>query len=74
MSTKLEVQSAIEQLPESEIRNLAKWLEEYIDEKCDRQTESDVQRNHGLHDSFEAAAILAHAIEVGANHELPLVF
>jgi hypothetical protein len=63
MSTRLEVQSAIEQLPESEIRNLAKWLEEYLDEKCDRQIESDIQRSHGLRDSFEAAAILAQALE-----------
>jgi 16S rRNA C1402 N4-methylase RsmH len=62
MSTRLEVQSAIEQLPESEIRNLAKWLEEYLDEKCDRQIESDIQANHGLHDSFEAAALLAQAL------------
>jgi hypothetical protein len=63
MSTRLEVQSAIEKLPESEIRNLAKWLQEYLDEKCDRQIESDIQRSYGLHDSFEAAAILARALE-----------
>jgi predicted RecA/RadA family phage recombinase len=44
MSTRLEVQSAIEQLPKDEIRHLAKWLQEYLD---DRQTESDVQRSHG---------------------------
>jgi hypothetical protein len=60
MSTRLEVQSAIEQLPKDEIRHLAKWLQEYLD---DQQIESDVQRNHGLHDSFEAAAILAQALE-----------
>jgi hypothetical protein len=63
MNTRLEVQSAIEQLPKDEIRNLAKWLQEYLDEECDRQTESDVQISHGLHDSFEAAAILARALE-----------
>jgi hypothetical protein len=63
MSTRLEVQSAIEQLPDNEIRHLAKWLEEYLDEKCNRQIESDVRENHGLHDSFEAAAILARALE-----------
>jgi hypothetical protein len=60
MSTRLEVQSAIEQLPKDEIRHLAKWLQEYLD---DRQIESDVQKNHGLHDSFEAAAILSRALE-----------
>jgi hypothetical protein len=63
MSTRLEVQSAIEQLPTDEIRNLSKWLQEYLDEECDRQIESDVQRSHGLHDSFEAASILAQALE-----------
>jgi hypothetical protein len=42
MNTRLEVQSAIKQLPKDEIRNLAKWLKEYIDEKCDRQTDPDV--------------------------------
>jgi hypothetical protein len=42
MSTRLEVQSAIKQLPKDEIRDLAKWLEEYIDEKCDRQIDPDV--------------------------------
>jgi inorganic pyrophosphatase len=62
MSTRLEVQSAIEQLPKDEIRHLAKWLQEYLDEECDRQIESDV-RIHGLYDSFEAAAILARALE-----------
>jgi hypothetical protein len=62
MSTRLEVQSAIEQLPTEEIRQLAKWLEEYLDEKCDRQIETGVRSTHGLHDSFEAAAILAQAL------------
>jgi hypothetical protein len=60
MSTRLEVQSAIEQLPKDEIRHLAKWLQEYLD---DRQIGLDVQRNHGLHDSFEAAAILSRALD-----------
>ena len=59
MNTRLEVQSAIEQLPKDEIRDLAKWLQEYID---DRQIGSDVRSGSGLHDSFEAAAILAQAL------------
>jgi hypothetical protein len=42
MSTRLEVQSAIEQLPKDEIRDLAKWLQEYLDEECDRQIDSDI--------------------------------
>ena len=71
MSTRLEVQSAIEQLPKDEIRNLLKWLQEYLDEKCDRQVESDVRSGSGLHDSFEAAAILAQALaeQKAALHE-----
>jgi hypothetical protein len=63
MNTKLEVQLAIKQLPKDEIRNLLKWLQEYLDEERDRQIESGIQRSHGLHDSFEAAAILARALE-----------
>jgi hypothetical protein len=42
MSTRLEVQSAIEELPKDEIRNLAKWLQEYLDAECYRQTDPDV--------------------------------
>jgi hypothetical protein len=41
MSTRLEVQSAIEQLPKDEIRDLSKWLQEYLDEEWDRQIEAD---------------------------------
>jgi hypothetical protein len=68
MSTRLEVQSAIEQLPKDEIRDLAKWLQEYID---DRQIETDIRSGSGLHDSFEAAAILAQALaaQKAALHE-----
>jgi hypothetical protein len=42
MSTRLEVQSAIKQLPKDEIRNLAKWLQEYLDEEFDRRIDLDV--------------------------------
>jgi hypothetical protein len=41
MSTRLEVQSAIEQLPKDEIRDLSKWLQEYLDEEWDREIEAD---------------------------------
>jgi hypothetical protein len=41
MSTRLEVQSAIEQLPKGEIRDLSKWLQEYLDEEWDREIEVD---------------------------------
>ncbi len=43
MSTRLEVQSAIEQLPENEIRDLAKWLQEYLEQKWDRQIVTDFE-------------------------------
>ncbi|MDJ1173188.1 hypothetical protein [Roseofilum capinflatum] len=42
MTTRLEVESAIKQLPESEVRHLAKWLQEYLDEMWDRQIETDL--------------------------------
>ena len=41
MSTRLEVQSAIKQLPKDEIRDLSKWLQEYLDEEWDLQIEAD---------------------------------
>lgn len=42
MITRLEVESVIKQLPESEVRDLAKWLQEYIDEMWDQQIEADL--------------------------------
>ncbi len=42
MNTRREVESAIKQLPEGEVRNLAKWLQEYLDEIWDRQIEADL--------------------------------
>ena len=41
MSTRLEVQSAIKQLPKDEIRDLSKWLQEYLDEEWDLQIKAD---------------------------------
>ena len=41
MSTRLEVQSANEQLPKDEIRDLSKWLQEYLDEEWDLQIDAD---------------------------------
>jgi hypothetical protein len=41
MNTRLEVESAIKQLPEEEVRNLAKWLQTYLDKMWDQQIESD---------------------------------
>ncbi|MBW4417751.1 MAG: hypothetical protein KME13_00820 [Myxacorys californica WJT36-NPBG1] len=42
MTTRLEVESAIKQLPKEEARNLAKWLQEYLDELWDQQIEADL--------------------------------
>ena len=41
MITRLEIESAIKELPEVEVRDLAKWLQEYLEEKWDRQIEAD---------------------------------
>jgi hypothetical protein len=42
MTTLLEINAAIKQLPESEVRKLAGWLQEYLDETWDRQIEEDL--------------------------------
>ncbi|MDB9496302.1 hypothetical protein PN441_11995 [Spirulina major CS-329] len=42
MTTRLELESAIKQLPEQEIRDLANWLQEYLDQMWDQQLETDV--------------------------------
>ncbi len=42
MTSRLEVESAIKQLPEGEVRDLAKWLQEYLDEMWDLQIETDL--------------------------------
>ena len=42
MTTRLDVELAIKQLPEGEVRDLAKWLQEYLDERWDRQLEADL--------------------------------
>jgi hypothetical protein len=42
MTNRLEVESAIKQLPEREIRALANWLQDYLAEMWDRQIEADL--------------------------------
>jgi hypothetical protein len=42
MTTLPEIESAIQQLPESDIRQLSGWLQAYLDEMWDRQIESDL--------------------------------
>jgi predicted nucleotidyltransferase len=54
MSARLEVEAVIKQLPETEVRDLAKWLQTYLDEMWDQQIESDL--NNGKLDSLIARA------------------
>lgn len=42
MTTLLEIEAAIKQLPESDVRQLAAWLQIYLDETWDRQIEEDL--------------------------------
>ncbi len=42
MTTLLEIEAAIKQLPESDVRKLAAWLQTYLDETWVRQIEEDL--------------------------------
>ena len=42
MTTLLEIAAAIQELPEGDVRELSTWLQNYLDERWDRQLESDV--------------------------------
>ena len=42
MQTILEIEAAIKKLPESDIRQLAAWLEQYLNDMWDRQIEADL--------------------------------
>jgi hypothetical protein len=42
MATLSEIEAAIKQLPEGDVRQLSVWLQEYLDEKWDRQIEADL--------------------------------
>lgn len=42
MTTLLEIEAAIKQLPESDVRQLAAWLQIYLDETWDRQIEENL--------------------------------
>ena len=43
MTTRFEVESVNKQMPEAEARNLAKWLQDYLDNLWDRQLETDLE-------------------------------
>jgi len=36
MTNLVEIEAAIKQLPENDVRQLATWLQNYLNEKCDR--------------------------------------
>lgn len=42
MTTLPEIEAAIKQLPEGDVRQLSVWLQEYLDETWDRQLEADL--------------------------------
>ncbi|NJL64582.1 MAG: hypothetical protein HC903_25650 [Methylacidiphilales bacterium] len=42
MGTLPEIEAAIQQLPDSDIRQLATWLEEYLEQMWDQQIENDL--------------------------------
>ena len=42
MTTLAEIEAAIKQLPEGDVRQLSGWLQEYLDERWDRQIETDL--------------------------------
>ncbi|MCM0593774.1 MAG: hypothetical protein KA716_27665 [Gloeotrichia echinulata DEX184] len=42
MGTLPEIEAAIKQLPENDIRQLAAWLEEYLEQIWDQQIEADL--------------------------------
>ena len=42
MTTLAEIETAIKQLPENDIRQLAVWLQDYLNEMWDQQIEADL--------------------------------
>ncbi len=42
MTTLLEIEAAIKQLSENDVRQLSVWLQEYLDEMWDQQIEADL--------------------------------
>ncbi|MCT7990446.1 hypothetical protein [Laspinema olomoucense] len=42
MKTRVEIEAAIAQLPEAEVRQLAQWLQHYLDDSWDKQMKEDL--------------------------------
>jgi hypothetical protein len=66
MITLLEIEAAIQQLPERDIRQLSGWLQLYMDEMWDRQIEADLVS--GKLDSIIARA----EADISVNRVKPL--
>lgn len=64
MTTLLEIEAAIKQLPENDIRQLAAWLQDYLDDAWDKQLEADLASGklQGLIANAEAD-IAAHRVK-----------
>lgn len=62
MTSRTEIETAILQLPESEIRELASWLQNYLDEKWDQKIADDVAAGR-----LDALIQQAEA-DIAANH------
>lgn len=67
MSTVQEIENAIQQLPESEVRTLAQWLDDYAERQWDKRIETDVASG-----SFAALADEARAARAnGTRRRFP---
>jgi hypothetical protein len=62
MKNRLEIEAAIKQLPDPEVRDLAKWLQDYLEEMWDQQIEADLAA--GKLDRLMAKA----EVDIAANH------
>jgi hypothetical protein len=58
MSTVAEIEKALQTIPLGDARKVADWLQHYLDEKWDRQTDADIDA--GRLDNFAETAIEDH--------------
>ncbi len=61
-----EIEAAIKQLPENDVRQLAEWIQKYLNEKWDRQIEEDLAAG-----KLDAVIAKAEA-EIAANNATDL--
>lgn len=61
MTNLLEIEAAIQRLPQGDVRQLAAWLQDYLDDMWDRQIEADLE-------SGKLGALIAKAeADIAAN-------